>query len=196
MKAGRFDGDRVQLAEHRADTPSPANRYYAYGLIAALTAILVDQISKWYVVRIAFLAPVEINAFLDLRLRSNSGISFGFLGGATWIGQGLILALSLILICGLVGWLDRAQRPKTSVALGLMIGGGVGNALDRIRAGAVTDFIDVQLGWWHWPTFNLADVALVAGVGLLLLGGGRTSRVEERDPQSTPEQESQASCPR
>lgn len=163
----------MQLIEYRSDRPPPANRHHPRGLIAALMVILADQVSKWYVARGAFFAPVEVISFVDLRLRFNSGISFGLLGGATWIGRGFILALSLILLCGLVGWLDRAQHPTTSAALGLMIGGGVGNVLDRIRIGAVADFIDIQLGRWHWPTFNLADVALVAGLGLLLIGGGR-----------------------
>ena len=185
----------MQLTDYRADRPSPADRCRACGLIAALIAILVDQVSKWYIVRVAFSAPVEITSFLDLKLRFNSGISFGFLGGATSIGRGFILASSVILICGLVGWLNRAQRPKTSAALGLMIGGGVSNVLDRIRTGAVTDFIDVQLGRWHWPTFNLADVALVAGVGLLLFGVGHTSRAQGRDPQPS-EEESRVSCAR
>lgn len=180
----------MQLTEYCADRP--ADRCHACGLIAASTAILVDQLSKWYIERVAFSAPVEITSFLDLRLRFNPGLSFGFFKGATSIGRSFILASSVILIGGLVGWLDRARHPKTSAALGLMIGGGVANVLDR--TGAVTDFINVQLGWWHWPTFNLADVALVAGVGLLLFGGGRTSRVQGRDPQPTSGEESRASC--
>lgn len=163
----------MQLIEYRSARPPPANRHHSRGLSAALMVILADRVSKWYVARAAFFSLFEVASFLDLRLRFNSGISFGPLGGATWIGRGFILALSLVLLCGLVGWLDRAQHPAMSAALGLMIGGGVSNVLDRIEIGAVADFIDIRLARWHWPTFNLADVALLAGLGPLLIGGRR-----------------------
>ena len=97
----------------------------------------------------------------------NDGVTFGMLGGAPWWAlSGLALVVTVWLTVVL---LVRAASRLDAAAYGLVIGGALGNVADRLRFGAVTDFLDVYVGTWHWPAFNLADVAVVGGVGLLLL---------------------------
>ena len=103
-------------------------------------------------------------------------------GGAPWW---VLALLALAIVAALSVWLWRAQNRLVAAALGLLIGGALGNVLDRLRHGAVTDFLDFYLGAYHWPAFNLADVAVVSGVALLLLDGFRAPQ-EQR--QGEPEE--------
>src|SRR3546814_2993662 len=99
----------------------------------------------------------------------SSDLSFGLFGDASpW----MLIALTLAIVIGFVIWLKRAENRLTAVALGLIIGGALGNALDRLRHGAVTDFLDFYVAAYHWPAFNFADTGIVSGVGLLLLESG------------------------
>jgi len=79
------------------------------------------------------------------------------------------MAFTLAIVAGLLIWIHRSDSRLTASALGLVVGGALGNLLDRLRQGAVTDFLDFYIGSYHWPAFNLADVAIVCGVGLLLM---------------------------
>ena len=76
-----------------------------------------------------------------------------------------------IIVAGLIYWLSRVSNPLLAVAIGLIIGGAVGNVVDRIRHGAVVDFLDFHIGYWHWPAFNFADSAICLGVATMLLDG-------------------------
>jgi signal peptidase II len=115
--------------------------------------------------------PVEINSWLNMTLAHNYGAAFSFLSDAggwqRWLFTGLASVVTLILIV----WMFRltAREKLTAVGLGLIIGGAVGNLIDRIINGYVVDFIDVFYQGWHWPAFNLADSAITGGVILLLL---------------------------
>ena len=100
-------------------------------------------------------------------------------GGAPWW---VLALLALAIVAALSVWLWRAQNRLVAAALGLLIGGALGNVLDRLRHGAVMDFLDFHLGVYHWPAFNLADVAVVSGVALLLLDGFRAPQ-EQRHGQ-------------
>ncbi|MFC7691976.1 signal peptidase II [Paeniroseomonas aquatica] len=106
---------------------------------------------------------------LNLRLGFNTGVTFGMFAesaaGAVW----LLVGIKLAVVAWLLLWLRRAANRTEATAIGLIIGGALGNILDRLRIGAVTDFIDAHYGGWHWPTFNMADVAIVCGVTLLVL---------------------------
>lgn len=137
----------------------------AWRLAAALCVLVVavDQIAKAAIE--AHLVPgqqVEVLGPLELTLSHNDGVAFGLAGGA---GVGLVLVTVLAL--GVVGTLfaRNPTRPGMWVATGLLAGGAIGNLTDRIRADAVTDFIDLP----PWPPFNLADVSITAGVILLVL---------------------------
>ena len=72
---------------------------------------------------------------------------------------------------GSIYWLSRVSSPLLAIAIGLIVGGAVGNVVDRIRHGAVVDFLDFHIGYWHWPAFNLADSAICLGVAMMLLDG-------------------------
>jgi signal peptidase II len=153
---------------------SPAVR--AWALAGALGALVVaaDQAAKAVVeAHIVIGEYVEVLGPLELTLSHNQGVAFGLAGGA---GAGLVLVTLAAL--AVVGYLFARNpiRPGMWVAVGLVAGGAVGNLADRVRAGAVTDFIAVG----SWPPFNLADVAITLGVVLLVLLYLRDAEREER----------------
>jgi signal peptidase II len=145
------------------------------GLATALIACAVDQASKLYLLKVFDLAangPVRLGPFFDFVLTRNTGISYGLFQTDTALGQGLLLATKLLAVLLLWLWLARAPARLTALALGLIIGGAAGNALDRLAYGWVADFVffHIKTATWRfdWYVFNLADVAIVAGViGLL-----------------------------
>ena len=117
--------------------------------------------------------PEALTSWLNMTLAHNYGAAFSFLSDAggwqRWLFTGLASVVTVVLIV----WLFRlpAREKMTAAALGLIIGGAVGNLIDRINHGYVVDFIDVYYGDWHWPAFNLADSAITCGVVLLLIDG-------------------------
>ena len=143
-----------------------------WGVLTALIAAVIDQVSKaWalFVLWPPYSAGVTLLPVLDLRLGFNTGITFGIFAesaaGAVW----LLVLVKLAVVAGLATWLWRSTIRLESAGLGLIIGGALGNILDRLRLGAVVDFIDAHYASWHWPTFNMADVAIVCGVAALFL---------------------------
>jgi signal peptidase II len=138
------------------------------GLITAVITFLFDQLSKWYVLNIIHLNerdPMHIASFMDFAMAWNKGVSYSLL---TSNSQEPLIALSLLLSVILLIWLARAKTRLAAFALGLIIGGALGNALDRVLHGAVADFVLLHWGDWSWYIFNLADVGIVVGVGLLI----------------------------
>jgi signal peptidase II len=145
------------------------------GLTVALAILLVDQASKAIV--LALLAePIRVTGFFNLVLVWNRGVSFGMLGGLGGSAPWLLIGLALAVAVALTIWLWRETRLLAGLALGLVIGGALGNAIDRVRFGAVVDFLDFHLSGYHWPAFNVADSAIVVGAGLLVLDGLRAGR--------------------
>jgi signal peptidase II len=143
-----------------------------FGLIALAATLIVDQSHKlWmlFVYRISDHQPVHVGPFLDLIVAWNPGISYSLLRATTDIERYMLLGLALGAVMLLFAWLWRARSRATSLALGLIIGGALGNAYDRWAYGAVADFFRFHVGDLSWYVFNLADVAIVAGVALLLL---------------------------
>ena len=138
------------------------------GFSLAALVVLLDQASKWAV--LAWLAePVRVTPFFNLVLVWNRGVSFGMLAGAgvPWVLSGLALAV----VVALTVWLRRTDSVPVGVGLGLVIGGALGNVIDRIRFGAVVDFLDFHAMGWHWPAFNVADSAICLGAVVLLADG-------------------------
>jgi len=150
----------------RSDT-----RQLALGLGLAAAVIVLDQLTKWYIVEVVMAPPrvIEVTPFFNLVLTWNRGVSFGMLGGDSGAGSWLLSIVAVAIVVGLVVWLRRAARPSLSLALGLVIGGALGNVIDRLRLGAVADFLDFHLGGYHWPAFNLADSAITVGVIALVV---------------------------
>lgn len=135
--------------------------------------LILDQISKLIAYDALWnpLRRVELLTFLDLVPVENSGISFGLFQGDDKTGVWLITGVALAVSAGLGIWLIRVDRRWPTLALGLIIGGALGNVIDRLRLGWVIDFIDFHVNTWHWPAFNIADTVIVIGVAMLLIDG-------------------------
>ena len=144
-----------------------------FGLPVIVLALILDQVTKLIVHDSLWQPPrrVELLGFLDLVPVENRGISFGLFQGEGSIGVWLISAFALIVSIGLGFWLSRVTRRWPALALGLIIGGALGNVIDRLRLGWVIDFIDIHVSTWHWPAFNMADAAITVGVAMLLIDG-------------------------
>ena len=144
----------------------------ALGLEAAVTIVGFDQVSKAWLLDY-LTAPsrvVELAPFVSLVPVWNTGISFGLFADLAMGGVELAI-VALAIVAGLLWWLARIETRMAGCAIGLVVGGALGNVIDRLRFGAVFDFLDLHWGDWHWPAFNLADAAITVGVVLLLLDG-------------------------
>lgn len=150
-------------------------------LIVGLTifiAFLIDQTSKWLILNLVMQPPriIEIFPFFNLRLGFNTGVSFGLFSDFFDDWPIALASVKLLAVVGLTIWALAVNDRWELIGLSLMAGGALGNIWDRWRQGAVTDFLDLHWAGWHWPTFNMADVAITSGVGLILLGAIRGSR--------------------
>ena len=115
--------------------------------------------------------PQEVFSWLNMTLAHNYGAAFSFLAGAGGWQRWFFIVLASVVSVVLLVWLIRLPRREwmTGLGLGLILGGAIGNVIDRVRLGYVVDFIDVHFGGWHYPAFNVADSAITCGVILLLL---------------------------
>jgi signal peptidase II len=145
------------------------------GIIAAIVTLIVDQASKFWLLNIFDIAhrgTVRVTPFFDLVLAWNIGISFGWLQNDSQMAQLSLMAIKGIAVVLLAIWMIRSQTVLATVALGMIIGGAIGNAIDRLAYGAVVDFalFHIEIGGqsYNWYVFNIADVAIVAGVAALL----------------------------
>ena len=145
-----------------------------YGLVAGLGApvLALDQISKnWVLGALDASRPaIEVTSFLNIVLVWNRGISFGLFNRASDWQPWLLVGLSLAIVAGLLIWLRTVRQAWLAAAVALIAGGAVGNAVDRVRLGAVVDFLDFHLAGWHFATFNVADAAITCGVAAMLVG--------------------------
>lgn len=141
------------------------------GISIAFLAFLIDQLSKWLVADI-FLnhqAPIVLTPFFNLVEAWNTGVSFSlFDNGGIW-GTIILSAFALAVVAFLLSWLKNEQSRLVQVALGMIIGGALGNVADRIRFGAVYDFLDFYYKGWHWPAFNAADSFICIGAFLIIV---------------------------
>lgn len=150
-----------------------AERGTPWGWLAApaILAFALDQATKgWALATLPdpsrFLTATP---FFNVVLGRNRGVSFGMLSADHPATPWILSALALALIAGFIFWTRHDRRPLNAVAVGLITGGALGNVVDRLRHGAVTDFLDFHAGGYHWPAFNIADSAIFLGVALLLL---------------------------
>lgn len=163
----------------------------AVGGVVALAVVLVDQIAKAGV--LAYFAgsdvePTPLTPFLDLALRWNRGISFSLFARDSAVGQIALVVLTLAVTGLLILWLFRSRSALPAVGLGLIIGGALGNAIDRVAHGAVVDYLDLHAFGRHFFVFNAADAAINIGVALLildlLLAPGAPRESKSREPAS------------
>lgn len=162
-------------------TMSPRSGARVFGLLVAFGVILFDQITKLWVLQ-AF-APGEalpVTPFFNLVLVFNPGAAFSFLADhAGW--QRWFFTLIALVISGWIVWQLRSLRPRTlySLGLALIMGGALGNLIDRLWLGMVVDFIDLHAAGWHWPAFNVADSAVCVGAVLYVLCQSRHGDLKE-----------------
>ena len=147
------------------------------GVLTAAAVVVADQASKAWMMDLLLEPPriIVVAPFFNLVPVWNKGISFGMMQAhESWAAWGLI-GIALAITVTLSFWLATSRRPAEAVALGLIIGGALGNVADRVRFGAVFDFLDVHAAGWHWPAFNVADAGISVGavslIGLALFGG-------------------------
>ena len=165
----------------------------AYYIFVSIAIIALDQLSKWLVIehiirtkvmagnpvdliswlfdapaRIPY-AEINILPFFNLVMVWNKGVSFGLFNQETDYGPLVLIILSVLIIMFFCVWLFKTKSKFQALGIALVIGGAFGNIIDRIRFGAVVDFLDFYINNYHWPAFNLADSCIVLGVALLIL---------------------------
>ena len=144
----------------------------ALGVAAAVLAFAVDQASKLWLLRDFGLAerqPYAVTPGFDLVLAWNRGVSYSLLTSDGAAGRALLIGATGLATAALAAWLWRSATALTCLALGLLIGGALGNLVDRVAYGAVVDFVSLHAGSFRWYVFNGADCAITAGVALLLV---------------------------
>lgn len=172
-------------------------RLFRRGVIIAILILVADQVSKWWVLKTLFGLPdpittaswapsIPITGFLDFAMVWNYGISFGLLAGDGPLVKWGLSAVAAAVTGGLLVWLWRNDRGLVAVAVGLIIGGAIGNVIDRLRYGAVADFLHFHAGEYSFWVFNVADSSISIGVMLLIadsIFGRRTqgAAAEQRD---------------
>lgn len=142
------------------------------GYGAALLVVALDQWSKgWATEALAYRVPQRVTSWFDLMLAHNTGAAFSFLAGAGGWQRWFFVGVAVVVSAVVALWIARQRNAPWWLLLGLggVLGGGIGNLIDRLRLGYVVDFLSLHYRDWYWPAFNLADSAIFAGVVLLLL---------------------------
>lgn len=146
-------------------------RWVGVGVTLAVAVVVLDQLTKWLILdTLSPLRPViEIAPFFNLVLTWNRGVSFGLFNNDSPYNSVVLIVVALAVAVALLIWLWRADHWRIRLALGSIMGGAIGNAIDRFRHDAVVDFLDVHVGGLHWPAFNVADSAITVGAILLVI---------------------------
>ncbi len=141
------------------------------GLNVALLVILLDQLSKYYMLNeiLGLQNIIIIAPFFSLVRAWNTGVSFSMFNNYGNVGAWALSAVALMIVGFLLIWLKSEKNKIAQIALGMIIGGAIGNVIDRVRLGAVFDFLDFHIGDSHWPAFNLADSFICVGAMILIL---------------------------
>ena len=159
-------------------------------MIFAIFIVLADQGTKWAIIRwVPLYGDVPINDFINLTHQQNTGAAFSFLAGAGGWQRWFFVVLATVVSAILVVWLWRIRVTNLlalSAGLTFVLGGAVGNLVDRIRLGYVTDFIQVWFGSWAFPSFNVADSAITIGATLLIIDSLFLSGRQQPAPEEAP----------
>ena len=148
------------------------NRLTVFGLIAALVILVAAQASKWWILDVIHLpdiGQIVLLPVLNFTMVWNRGVTFGLLNGLGDWSSIILTAVALAVVAALLVWLRRSESPLVACALGAIAGGAISNVIDRLRFGAVVDFIHAHIGSVSWYVFNVADAAIVCGVAALVL---------------------------
>ncbi|MEQ8326854.1 signal peptidase II [Parvibaculum sp.] len=143
-----------------------------YGFLIALAGFGVDRFHKWWMLDVYDITSrgrVEVTSFFDLVMAWNKGVSYGLFEAETALGVAILAIFALAVSLGLALWLARVDMKWTAIAIGLVLGGALGNVYDRISYGAVADFFSFHAFGFYWYIFNIADVWIALGVALIIL---------------------------
>ena len=148
-----------------------ADKPYIAGLFIALIVLIIDQITKVIIVYDVMSPPrfIEVTSFFNLVMAWNKGVSFGMFGWDSHIKLVILTVMAFGAAIGLTIWMKREGRLAFAIPCGGIIGGAVGNGLDRLHWGAVADFLDFHVAGYHWPAFNVADMGISVGAIVLIL---------------------------
>jgi len=146
------------------------SHYARLGYFTAIIIIVADQTSKWWILEKIMQPPrvINVNEYFNLVLTWNNGISFGLFNNNNEINALIISLIATGIIIFLIRLLSKSKTKKLSIGLGMIIGGAIGNVIDRSIYGAVMDFLDVHINVYHWPAFNVADSAITVGALILV----------------------------
>lgn len=139
----------------------------------ATVVLILDQISKWLILAVVMQPPrrIPVTDFFNLVLTYNTGVSFGLFQGDSPLRPYFLSAVALAIVIGLLIWARRQPPGLLTYGVGGVVGGAIGNVIDRMHQPGVVDFLDFHVAGWHWPAFNIADSAIVCGVALILVDG-------------------------
>lgn len=143
------------------------------GLFIAVAIVILDQVSKYYVLNFMLneYSLISYTSWFNLVKAWNTGVSFSMFNNNGLLGVILLSAVALTIVGFLIHWLSKENSKFVQVSLGFIIGGAIGNVIDRIRLGAVFDFLDFNYQGNHWPAFNVADSFICIGATLIILHG-------------------------
>ena len=146
-------------------------RFLLFGLLTALAVIIIDQATKYIVVNYVLTeyAAMIIAPFFAIVRAWNTGVSFSMFNNWGINGVYILSGAALVIVGLLLHWLKNEKNRTIQMALGFIIGGALGNVIDRVRLGAVFDFLDFSIGEYHWPAFNAADSFICIGAGLIVV---------------------------
>lgn len=142
------------------------------GFVIAVAGFAVDRFHKWWMLHVYDITSrgrVEVTSFFDLVMAWNKGVSYGLFQAETAVGVAILALFAIAVSLGLALWLARVDHKATAVAIGLILGGALGNVYDRISYGAVADFFSFHAFGFYWYIFNIADVWIALGVALIIL---------------------------
>lgn len=156
-------------------------------LSLSVVVVILDQITKYTAsTSLEMYKPIAVMPMFNWTLMHNTGAAFSFLadegGWQRWFFAIIALVVSIVIVL----WIKRLEQHEKwqAIALALILGGALGNVIDRIRLGYVVDFIDVYYQQWHWPAFNIADSAILIGVAMIIFEGIREYLAERKTKQA------------
>ena len=144
-----------------------------FGLLIALGIVIIDQVSKYVILHYVLTdyAAIVLTPFFSVVRAWNTGVSFSMFNDFGINGVYILSGIAIIIVLALLKWLKTEKSRLMQLALGFIIGGAIGNVIDRIRLGAVFDFLDFSVGEYHWPAFNAADSFICIGAVLIIVNG-------------------------
>ena len=160
------------MSDDTENKPTGYRSFALWGTLAAVVIIL-DQLTKWMIVKwVPLYDKIPVNSFINITHQRNTGAAFSFLADASGWQRWFFIILTTIVSAYIVWWLWRIRREGQvilSAGLSLVLGGAIGNVIDRIVLGSVVDFIQVYIAGWPFPSFNIADAAISVGAVFLII---------------------------